>query len=223
MDITWKKAQEDTGNIESVLYLCKKGLNNIRGKRGLDYPFKLNDKQRRSSIRGEVKIEKILLAKTCGIFKNDRKITTVTFKTNAAGLGLRKKGNIIADLFGTDEKGSPVAGEIKITHKNPWYATVESVAHVALMRGDRKNLFRWLQKELGENIQGTGAWGLVIAPPKYWKKKEIDAAKSLIESLQKKTKIRICCVSFDQNTTQSTDPVPLKVVCGSPPSTKKKL
>ena len=135
--------------------------------------------------------------------------------------GGRRKGNVIADLFGLDEIGSPVAGEVKMTHKGPWYATVECAAQVVLMRGDRKGLRKYLRGKLGEKLRAKGAWGIVVAPPKYYERKqaELTKVKKLIERLQKNTEVRICCVSFEPSAADG-EVVSLRVECGRPPLTR---
>ena len=220
----WIKARSDVGNIPMVLSLVKQGMADLtRGKRHMDYPFKLEGTQRRRSTRGEARVEAALLSaskplrKCILMAKGIRK--EIEFKANAAGLGNRREGNIIVDLFGLDQMGSPVAGEVKISDKNPWYAVVECAAQVALLRSDRQNLKEWLRKALKEDIRGRGSWGMVIAPKKYWRKKETECAKHLVEELRKKTKIRICCVSYDEN--KPLDEIKLNVEFGRPPSARQ--
>jgi hypothetical protein len=222
----WDIARNTTGDVKLVLSLIKRGMHSLtRGRKNMGYPFSPYGEQRRKSERGESKIEAKLLSssnipKTC-ILNADGIRKKVQFKANAAGLGNRRKGNIIADLFGIDGLGSPVAGEIKITHKNPWYAVVECVEQVALLRVDRKHLSGWLHKELGENIRGRGAWGVVIAPKDYWKKKERQAAERLVKELNDKTKIRICCACYDQGTDFNLNNIFLNVLFGKPPLTRR--
>ena len=216
----WDKAREEKGNISFVIKLIQKRDFNIRGKRGKPYIFNIDGTQRRQTARGEGKIEATLLSpyqsnKSVEVVKNGKVIKKIDFVSNAVVLGSRRKGNVIADLIGIDEKGSPVAGEVKINHKNPWYAVVEGIEQVALMRADRKNLLESLQEKTHRKIRGVGSWGIVIAPEKYWKKPECQLADKLIKELRKKTKIRICCVSYD-----SKKPKRLEVVCGLPPLTR---
>ena len=217
----WNKAREDTGNINYVIELIRKGMFDIRGKRCKKYIFNSAGKQRRRNTRGEGKIEEQLLSahdstKKSILLKNGKVIKRIHFISNAVGLGSRKKGNVITDLFGIDEIGSPIAGEVKVNHQNPWYAVVECVEQVALMRADRKNLLECLYNKIPREIRGVGAWGLVIAPYKYWQKPEFASANKLIERLRRKTKIRICCVVYNPK-----DPVDLEIICGFPPSTRQ--
>lgn len=222
----WNKARNDTGNIDLVLDLVKRGMTDlVRGRRNMGYPFGLSGKQRRESLRGESKIEAKLLSspkspKKCVLVKDSRMIKEIEFKANAAGLGNRRKGNIITDLFGIDGIGSPVAGEVKVTDRNPWYAVVECVAQVALLRADRQHLMSWLKEKLGDDIRGRGAWGIVIAPKEYWEKKEKEVAKRLVEKLHDKTKIRISCVYYNELTSFNSDKILLSIIFGKPPSTR---
>lgn len=226
MKIAWIRARNDVGNKALVISLIKKGMASLtRGKRQKEYPFNLDGLHRRKSARGEGVIELALLstpqaAKKCLLITNGIR-KEIEFKVIAAGIGNKRKGNIIADLFGLDQIGSPVAGEVKISDRNPWYAVVECAAQVALLRSDRQNLKECLQKMLGKEVRGRGSWGIVIAPKDYWLKKETKDAKSLVEELRKKTKIRICCVSFIDNSAFQRNPVQFNVEFGQPPSTKK--
>lgn len=217
----WDAARKSVGNIDAVLLLIGKGMPNIRGKCKMGYPFHLYGEQRRSALRGEGKIEALLLRKGIALSKDGKVVSRVRFLANAAGLGSRKQGNVIADLFGLDEKGTPVAGEIKIKHRDPWYALVECAEQVALLRADRKHLKVWLRKQLQEDIRGVGSWGMVIAPERYWEKKEREAAFRLVDALRKKTKIRICCMSYKNERLLDRQSVELRVEYGLPPSTSE--
>ena len=217
---SWEQAKKDIDGIEGVLSLIGKGVPNIRGRRRMGYPFKLTGKQRKKHLRGEGLIEEELLGKRTLIVNNDTVIQEVRFLTNAAGLGSRKKGNVVADLFGLDSKNSPVLGEVKVTDRNPWYAVVECAAQVVLARADRKNLAARLGKELETKTRCVGAWGRVIAPEGYWRKREAASAEKLLGALKRTTQIRICGVSYARPEQLRADPVRLKVICGAPPATK---
>lgn len=221
MEYSWDAARKSVGDIDGVLALIGKGMPNIRGKRKMGYPFRLYGEQRRGATRGEGKIEALLLRKAITLSKNGKVVGRMRFRANAAGLGSRKRGNVIADLFGLDEKGTPVAGEVKITHGNPWHAVVECAEQVALLRADRKHLKVWLRDRLHEDVRGVGTWGMVIAPEKYWGKKEREATFRLVDALRKKTKIRICCVSYEDERLLHHQSVELRVECGLPPSTSE--
>lgn len=224
----WKKVKNDIGNMSLVIELIKIGLRHFtRGYNKRAYAIQFDGLQRRSKkcklIRGEVGIEKILLeAKTCLIRRNDKTIKRLTFKTNAAYLGGKKQGNIIADLFGLDEIGSPVAAEVKITDKGPWYAVVECIAQVVLLRGDRKELKKYIHQKLSKKVRARGSWGIVIAPLEYYanRQNEMVVVGKLIKGLEKNTEIRICCVSFNSSIDKRKDVAILNVVCGRPPLTR---
>jgi hypothetical protein len=217
----WDAARKSVGNIDAVLTLIGKGMPNIRGKRKRGYPFHLYGDQRRSATRGEGKIEALLLRKEIALSKDGKVLGCVRFLANAAGLGARKQGNVIADLFGLDEKGTPVAGEVKIRHRDPWYSVVECAEQVALLRADRKHLKVWLREQLHKDIRGVGSWGMVIAPERYWEKKEREAAFKLVDDLRKETKIRICCISYKDERLLDRQSVELRVEHGMPPSTSE--
>jgi len=219
-DITWGRARKKVGAIRDVVRLIQAGPADTRGKRNMAYKIELTGKQRRASIPGEGKIEAQLLSardkpKLCLIMKDRRKLSTVRFMSNAFGIGARRRGNVFTDLFGLDKKNSPVCGEVKIKADNPWSAVVQCSEQVALLRSDRK-FFSENIRAKNKAIKGTGTWGLIIAPPKYWDKREITVAKRLVKRLREKTKVRICCVSYD-DTALKESPVILKVVCGRPP------
>ena len=186
----WNRAKNDIGKVDPVIKLVKQGLTRFtRSYNKKKYTISFDGMQRRSKkrglVRGEVGIERALLSsKICLIKKNNKMIKKVKFKTNAAYLGGKKTGNIIADLFGLDEAGSPVAGEVKLTDKGPWYAVVECAAQVVLLRGDRKELKKYIHEKLGKKVRAKGAWGIVIAPDKYYNKKrnELPKVEKLIKS-----------------------------------------
>lgn len=220
MEVTWYKAKKSVGALEVVRELIEIGKKDRRGSRKMPYSITLHGNQRRASIRGEAEIEAQLLStckkpKKCILLKDGKKIKSVHFTDNAVGIGARKKDNVIVDLFGLDDKNSPVCGEVKITADNPWSAVVQCTEQVALLRSDRAFLRNDLRAKAQKDIRGVGAWGLVIAPPKYWNKKEFHVAKSLVEYLRSKTMVRICCVSYPELLYE--DKVFLNVICGLPP------
>lgn len=220
MEVTWNKAKENVGALEVVRELIEVGRKERRGGREMQYSITLHGNQRRASTRGEGVVETQLLStckkpKECILLKDEKKIKSVYFTDNAVGIGARQKGNIIVDLFGLDDRDSPVCGEVKITANNPWSAVVQCVEQVALLRSDRAFLRNNLRTKAQKDIRGVGAWGLVIAPPKYWDKKEFHAAKRLVEYLRSKTMVRICCVSYPKLLNEGQ--VFLNVICGLPP------
>jgi hypothetical protein len=225
MESNWDKAKNDVGNVKIVQELIQSEKVYTRGMRNKPYLITLAGKQRRSSVRGEAKIEKALLSgpkrrKVCWVIKEGKKIKSIYFLDNAVTLGSTRKDNVITDLFGLDDIGSPVCGEVKISDKNPWYAVVECIRQVVLVRSDRKFLMKNLREKEQKNIRGRGSWGLVIAPPRYWGKAEFFKAKKLVDYLRLNTKIRICCVSYPD--TLDANEILLKVVCGLPPTTQSK-
>ena len=218
MKSKWDIARENIGSINDVIELIKEGPASTRGKRGKPYILDFG-KQRRASIRGEGQIENQLLnVKQCILLKNGKELNFIRFLSNAFGIGGTRLGNVIVDLFGLDKKDSPVCGEVKITSGNPWSAVVQSVEQVALLRSDRKYFLENIRGKFSQPIRGTGAWGLVIAPRKYWNKKESESAKKLVEVLREKTKVRICCTVYDEKAI--TDQAILEVVYGLPPYAK---
>lgn len=216
---TWDSVRKNVGRIESVISLIQQGPAHRRGK--CDMPYRLEPgKQRRASIRGEGKIEKQLLSdlerlKECILLKNGKKLNSIYFLSNAFGIGAKRRGNVIVDLFGLDKKGSPVCGEVKITSANPWSAVVQCAEQVALLRSDRKFFMENIKAKFDKTVRGAGAWGLVIAPIKYWNKEEAINAKELVETLRRKTKVRICCVAYDGIV--KNNQFILQVVFGLPP------
>jgi len=183
---SWADARKDkSGNIDGVLSLIGKGMSLIRGRQKMGYPFKPDGRQRRGRVCGEIEVEAKLLGKRVILSKGNKRISEVCFLSNAAGIGSKKKGNVITDLFGLDDKESPVVGEVKIRDNNPWYAVVECVQQIALLRADRKHLQEWLKgHSYKKDLRGAGSWGMVIAPEKYWKKKEKEQAFQLVEELK---------------------------------------
>jgi len=223
----WDDARNDVGNITGVRELIQHGKVLTRGMREMAYSsITLKGWQRRASVKGEGKIEMGLLSNAdnkkecCIVDQKGKKLKSVYFKDNAVTLGAKRKGNVITDLFGLDDLDSPVCAEVKISDGDPWYAVVECVEQVVLLRADRRFLLKNLCDKTQKSIRGVGAWGMVIAPPKYWKKKEFIEAKLLVEDLRLNTKIRICCVSCNDELDKSK--ILLSVVCGLPPITNLK-
>lgn len=244
----WQRARESTGEIEEVLRLVKRGLTMTRGQRDLEYRLSIAGEQRRklknSEIKDEVAIEKALLypaglSKECLIVKG-KSARRVLFISNAVALTGRAEGQVETDLLGIDEEGTPVCGEVKrddIDGKrpanNPWYAVVECAEQVGFLRADRKHFLNDFKTKL-KKVEGTsvelqitqwsrsdrytGAWGMVIAPACYWKMEEYKNAVRLIDQLNNRTKLRICCVTYDRQ-----NPKVLHLMAGHPPGRLRKL
>jgi hypothetical protein len=120
-------------------------------------------------------------------------------------LSNQQKGQVIADVLAVlDSVGlaRPVLVEVKKRHGGPWHALVECLKQVSLARKNSKPICDLLQKKL--NSPRSGAWGLVIAPPEFWKneQRELDKCEDLLKALKTKTRARIAFASLDESKEQ---------------------
>lgn len=219
MMISWDSTRKKIGAIKDVLWLIRNRKAKTRGERKLRYKLPSEGMQRRKQTRGEGKIEEKLIStkeqpKTCLIVRGKKCLKEVEFISNNFGIGAQRCGHVICDLLGFDKMGSPVCGEVKKGDAYPWSVVVQSAEQVSLLRADRVFFMKNIKEKRG-NIRGSGAWGLIIAPPDYWRKKGFAEAKRLVEVLRRKTQVRICCTSFDDKSDGQT--VKLEIVCGLPP------
>jgi hypothetical protein len=156
-----------------------------------DLGFRKNNEGR---DKGEQLIERQLFGNENGlIFSDGNSDKRFRLKCVYQNMPLvnQKKGQVIADAFGLLEIGKkrrPLFIEIKTTDQNPWFALVENLQQVHLARA----CARRIQKFVKQPIE-RGIWGLVLAPEKYFSKKDTDMkrCKELLERLKDSTTARI--------------------------------
>jgi len=96
----------------------------------------------------------------------------------------------------------PVAIEVKTTDADPWFAAVENLIQIRLARFNLNNIEQHAIKRSlpTKNLQkARGAWGLVLAPSKYFDRNStlLKVALKLIQELKKRTRARIILATTD--------------------------
>lgn len=156
--------------------------------------------------RGEQQIERLLLERSpVEIVREKGKPLSLMVTDQNFPLARQSHGQVLCDLLGfINHRGicHPVATEIKITDADPWFAVVENLIQTRLARFNFNNIEHYAIKRslLGQNLQSArGAWGLVLAPGKYFDQKpaRLKAALNLIQELKKRTRARIIVASTD--------------------------
>jgi len=112
---------------------------------------------------------------------------------------------VLCDALGFISHGGichPVAIEVKTTDADPWFAVVENLIQLRLARFNLNNIEQHaIKRSLAtKNVQkARGAWGLVLAPSKYFDRDStlLKAALLLIHELKKRTRARIILATTD--------------------------
>jgi len=123
------------------------------------------------------------------------------------GLGTsRGPSQKIIDCFGVVNVGNKnyaTAIEVKIDNEGPWYAVIENLIQVQMLKSNHENL----QKYFGNSPLSFGtlsdAWGIVLAPKNYFisknKEKSFKRAIDLIEHICDEVKLTL--VACDEEPT----------------------
>jgi hypothetical protein len=91
----------------------------------------------------------------------------------------------------------------KITDADPWFAVVENLIQTRLARFNLNNIEHYAIKLSlrDHNLQSArgGAWGLVLAPRKYFDQNStrFEATLKLIQELKERTRARIILAATD--------------------------
>lgn len=203
----WETAKSSY-NIASVIKVwgkeVPKDAKRLTWKKELGYRKNTKD----GHERGEQKYEKALLGG-----KGELSFKTLITKTGKAYpfIGLyndmrcaqdfhksKATGQTIADAFGLLQcrrNSRPISVEVKVTANDPFYALVENLKQIKLMRFNEGNLNKFLSECNLQQSKGT--WGIVLAPGKYFKKKTFDKAKDLLRELKRSTEARVAFCSYD--------------------------
>jgi hypothetical protein len=156
--------------------------------------------------RGEQEIERLLFERSpIEIVREKGRTLSLEVTDQNFPLARRSKGQVLCDALGFIEHGGiyhPVAIEVKTTNANPWFAVVENVIQIRLTRFNLNNIEQHAIKHslANKNLQkARGAWGLVLAPSKYFdqNRPHLEAALKLIQELKSKTEARIILASTD--------------------------
>ena len=206
----WDSAKKAKGEVEAIIDLWKQPVPDCAKR--LNWKLELGYRKTHKGLPcGEQKIEKQLLGS-----KNHFSFRKLVIKGNtshtfigvyndmrcAPDYGSKKTiGQVIADAFGLilDDKGviRPICVEVKVTDANPWFALVENLKQVKLMRFNEKELNRFLSELHLPNAKGT--WGIVLAPETYYTKHKeaLAQAKKLLVELKSRTEARIAFCTSD--------------------------
>lgn len=156
--------------------------------------------RKKTSEAGEKKVERLLLGdqekKSIIVRKGRESIELVTIYQNFATAQV-KRGQVIADCFGlirVKQVEHPIAIEVKVGANDPWYAAVENLQQIKLMRSNVKNIGNSFAEK---GASAKGAWGMIVAPKDYYKKATYRQSCMLLDRINtKKTEARIMFVSY---------------------------
>jgi hypothetical protein len=156
--------------------------------------------------RGEQKIERLLFKRSqLEIVREKGRPLSLKVTDQNFPLAKQSKGQVLCDALGFIDHGSryhPVVIEVKTTNANPWFAVVENLIQIRLARFNLDNIERHaIKHSLADNNlhEARGAWGLVLAPSKYFCQNQphLEAALKLIQELKWKTRARIILAATD--------------------------
>jgi hypothetical protein len=176
-------------------------------RNGWSHPLGYRKKSEDGLDRGEQKIERLLFARSLiQIVREKCKPLSLEVTDQNFPLAGQSKGQVLCDALGFIQHRSgyhPVVIEVKATNANPWFAVVENLIQIRLTRFNLNNIEQHVVKYSlrNKNLQrARGAWGLVVAPSKYFNQNRphFEAALNLIQELKSKTEARIILASTDQ-------------------------
>ena len=144
--------------------------------------------------RGEQQIERLLFERSPIEIVGDKcKPLSLLVTDQNFPLTRQSRGQVLCDALGfINHRGicHPIATEIKITDADPWFAVVENLIQTRLARFNLNNIEHYaIKRSLRDlNLQSArGAWGLVLAPRKYFDQNStrLEAALKLIQEVKK--------------------------------------
>ncbi len=156
--------------------------------------------------RGEQQIERLLFERSpIEIVREEGTPLSLMVTDQNFPLARQSRGQVLCDALGFISHGGichPVAIEVKITDADPWFAVVENLIQIRLARFNLNNIEQHVIKRSlpTKNLQKTrGAWGLVLAPSKYFNRDStlLKATLKLIQELKKRTRARIILATTD--------------------------
>lgn len=208
---SWKEAMKQD-DIEKVLALWRKpvptGFHREHWKEDIGY--RKNDKGRK---KGEQIIEAQLLGEKGKL--SNRIVKTPKGEYQFIGIyndmraaqdfgKAKTEGQVIADAFGLlilKKDIHPVVVEVKINNEDCWYALVENLKQIKLMRANEKNINSFLSilNPTHSLPHAKGTWGMVLASRGYYEKKgKLPLCKQLLERLKaEKVEARVALCSYD--------------------------
>jgi hypothetical protein len=212
----WRKAVRRDSNEEEVIRACKQQpptacLRKLNPRYDLVTGFKRN---RRREARGEQEIELALLGDKRTrdfrevVLQNHNQRFRVTAFYNHLPLTVYRPGQAYPDAVGmiTLKNGEvhTLAIEVKVSDNDCWYATVENLKQIKLLRANLPYQKRLLQNV---NVLPTatriyGTWGLILAPESFYsgsekRKRAFERTESLINTLTETTELRVILGVWD--------------------------
>lgn len=157
--------------------------------------------------RGEQRIERLLFGRSpIEIVRKIGSPLSLTVTDQNFPLARQSRGQVICDALGFIKHGGkchPVAIEVKSTDAGPWFAVVENLIQIRLARTNLNNIEQHVIKRslANNNLQrARGAWGLVLAPSKYFSRNrvQLEAALELIQELKSTARARIIVAATDE-------------------------
>jgi hypothetical protein len=212
----WRALRSEVGNTLGVIKQWNLHPPAECLKPGWNIPEGCRKETYDGGTRGEQKIEAWFLGEKGGrkihklVKPNGKDHYPITAVFQNMGLATRKKGNRIVDCLGilrTKHRHHPLAVEVKVTADNLWYAVVENLQQVRMLRCNVANVqdhFR--DKRCVDNFRG--AWGLVLAPRTYFKKQKQENrghVEELLDAMHGKTEARIILGIHDIEDIENVD------------------
>ncbi len=200
----WKRLRGECDNINGVLGMWRAAVPRECLRRNWELPSGYRNNHKNGRGRGEQIVEGLFLGEKGGPLKCHSLFSQLQPKhliIEAVGhkmpLATRSKGQVIADCLGiVSWKGvrHPLAIEVKTNANDCWYAVVENLLQVKMLRANVCNVKKLFESRDRKNVKG--AWGMVLAPEKYFcKSNKLEEAKTLLKALSDASNARIMLVS----------------------------
>ena len=206
----WRSAREDSHHdCAKVLNIWKINPAKYCGDTNYLRKIVLGYRKNSPNYAGEKKYEKALLDGEFPHLINvqNGKFLRLHINHHAVALANKKSGQTITDCMGvlyqSNGKRHPIAIEIKENANNPWYAVVEVLQQIRLMRAGVKGLKQYFKSRVKiDDVKG--AWGMVLAPDDYYAKDTGNAEGSYAAAcelceymIKNKTEARVIMASID--------------------------
>lgn len=195
----WKAARKAIGAVESVMDLWSMtnvptGWERQTWRMGMGY----RKRSKNGTDRGEQNIERMFLGAKNQInlhrLKQGRSSCPILALYHNMPMANQRRGQVIADAFAVLEfKGrfQPLAVEIKWDANDCWFALVENLQQIKMLRRNVRYLNSFI------NIPDSkGVWGMVLAPSKYYEinKDSLHACQPLLDRLkEKRARVLFAC------------------------------
>lgn len=205
----WKSLRKYTGNnINGVLNMWNEPPPSgcLRETWNAPVGYRKNDK---GKVKGEQQIEKLFLpqkddktGKTFDLKRGSECLKVTGFAHNFP-MSKFRSGQVIADCtaFIDCEGGRhPLSVEVKVQANNPWFAVVENLQQVKMLRSNPKAVVKCFGAQSW--AVERGAYGMVLAPSIFYthpkRRKMLALTNQLLDALQSKgAKARIILASSD--------------------------